>query len=558
METNSTPDELPLESSGETPPPPTESAPELLPAEAREESATEQPPGDSEPETTEPAADGAVDELSDLVTRSQAARLPAADEEQMGALLKAAMLGGKSGVAKAVEHLPKLPWIVGVRAVESVWPEMKVTARTQLLKGLADDESEGARRIRLSLARALWKIDPPTALKLAVGVCKEIRDKETGALSQRNGQIFSNVFIGKVKPWIAQIALAELKPAEADVLVQTAILAVFSLPHPPVTQLGVLKWAGEAGKLEKLQETTLDPILRSVSRWSGKWQGALRKEVANLPENIASALKPATTEPDAQTSADGAQDEEPVATGEDGAPGESRETATTEEPRPIKQRPVYEPRPQRPPAMAAAEPADAEPDRERSREGDRENDRERDRGRDRGRGRDRERPVYQPRGGGSAGQNFNLNEALRQIEAHVQTLRSELNTAQAKLVDENRPSRRAAVDRGPVIPGEHSPEELARLNLQLESRITELQQRITDLLADAEDRAASMGAHGEQQVTDPDQQLKTLLGFKLQEDFADYLALQDESTGVVVQQHYRSLLGHIFEVLQAEGVTLKA
>ncbi len=541
METNSTPDELPLESPREAQSEPTKAAAEIPPAETPSE------PEASEPEASVNSAEnppaGEADLLAELVTRSQAARLPAADEEQMGALLKEAMLGGKTGIAKAVEHLPKLPWIVGVRAVESVWPEMKITSRAALLKGLADEDSDGARRIRLSLARALWKLDLPNALKLAVGVCKEIREKETGVLSQRNAQIFANVFIGKVKPWISQLPLADLKPADAELIVHCAILAAFSLPHPPVTQLGVLKWAGAAGRLEKLHESALEAITRNVSRWNGKWQGALEKEVASLPEAIAAVLKPANAESEPRAELSPVSDEAPVAAESSiEATSETSDSGAEGTP-PVKQRPVYEPRPQR-----ERPPVAEDSERERGREG----------GRNRARGRDREpRPAYQPRGGGGA-QNFNLGDTLRQIEAHVQSLRAELNASQAKIADENRPSRRVSVDRGPVIPGEQSPEELARLNIQLESRITELQQRITDLLADAEDRAASMGAHGEQPVTDSDQQLRTLLGFKLQEDFADYLALQDESTGVVVQQHYRSLLGHIFEVLQQEGVTLKA
>ena len=41
---------------------------------------------------------------------------------------------------------------------------------------------------------------------------------------------------------------------------------------------------------------------------------------------------------------------------------------------------------------------------------------------------------------------------------------------------------------------------------------------------------------------------------KLQEDYADFLALENESLSAVVQQHYRTLLRHIFEVLKAENI----
>jgi hypothetical protein len=49
-----------------------------------------------------------------------------------------------------------------------------------------------------------------------------------------------------------------------------------------------------------------------------------------------------------------------------------------------------------------------------------------------------------------------------------------------------------------------------------------------------------------------------LLALKLQEDFADYRALEGESNDLVVQQHYKAVLRHVFEVLQQLEVPLKA
>jgi hypothetical protein len=236
------------------------------------------------------------DELDQLAEASQRARLAPADEERMGALLKQALLGGRGGVARAVDVLPRVPWIVGVRAVETVWPELTAGFRTQLIAGLGKDETDAARRIRLSLARALFKIDEPVGLKLAAGVTRELRDKESGVLTPKQAQIFANVFIGRGKPWLAQMPLAEWKPADVDALVHCALLAVFTLPHPPVTQLGVLKWAHEQGRLAKLDEGALEAVLKGVSRWSAKWQNVLRREVPELPEQIAAGLKPVAVE----------------------------------------------------------------------------------------------------------------------------------------------------------------------------------------------------------------------------------------------------------------------
>ena len=530
METNSDTEEP-------TPPPPPEPAPEPT-AEAEPEAAADQPP---ESETAEaPEASGVEDELGQLAEAASRARLSPADEERLVTLLKEALLGGRAGVARAVEVLPKLPWIVGVRGVEQVWPELTAGFRTQLLSGLAKEETDAARRMRLSLARALFKMDVPVALKVALGVLKDLRDKDAGGLTQKNAQIISNVFIGRGKPWLAQLPLAELKPAEIDLLVQSAMLAVFSIPHPPVTQLGVLKWAQEAERLDKLQDPALASAVSAVSRWSSKWQNALRKEVANLPEAIASVLKPApvageTEPPPAGDEATDVENEPSVARDEDDEDDEDED----EDEAPKKERPVYEPRPQR-------TPEGAEP-REREREPQ------------------RERPVYTPRnagasGGGGGGRGFNLNEALKGIDAHVQALRSELAAAQAKSrqkdKDEDRRPRRAE-KLGAIIEGEPTPDELARLNLQLESRNAELQARIEDLMQHSEDVATSVGAMSGEPVSDPAAQLRTLLGLKLREDYDDFRALEKESNDLVVQQHYRTIIRHVFEVLQEVQIPLE-
>ena len=517
--------------------------------------ATPETPANAEPETvpetpveSEGTADAdapaVTDELGQLAEAASRARLSATDEERLVTVLKEALLGGRAGVARAVEILPMLPWIVGVRGVEQVWPELTGGFRTQLLSGLAKEETDAARRMRLSLARALFKFDVPVALKVALGVLKDLRDKDTGGLTQKNAQIISNVFIGRGKPWLAQLPLADLKPAEVDLLVQSAVLAVFSVSHPPVTQLGVVKWAQEAGRLDKLPDPALAALLAGVSRWTAKWQNALRKEVADLPETITACLKPAPPAGEEEASR---PDDSAVSTGqasgaddgEDEDEDDDDDEEETERPA-RKERPVYEPRPQRSPQ--------GEEPREREREGQ------------------KERPVYTPRnaggpGGGTAagGRGFNLNETLKGIEAHVQALRNELAAAQAKARqkdDDRRPRRAEKV--GPIIEGEPTPEELARLNVQLEGRNAELQARIEDLTQHSEDLAVSVGAVTGEPIHDAAAQLRTLLALKLREHYADFLALEKDANDIVVRQHYPTIMRQVFEVLRDAQIPLEA
>jgi hypothetical protein len=182
-----------------------------------------------------------------------------------------------------------------------------------------------------------------------------------------------------------------------------------------------------------------------------------------------------------------------------------------------------------------------------------------------------ERPQQQPsqqsqsqpapsRGGGASARTreFNVADSLRQLDAHISFLKGELKAAESKLrdrEDDRRQPRRKAD--APVIPGEPSPEELARLNLQLEARIAELQARIDDLTVDAEARAVSAGAFAGTPETNPDAQLRTLLGLKLAEVYADFCALETEDRDLVVPQHYRTLAAEVFEVLKAEKIPLE-
>jgi hypothetical protein len=189
--------------------------------------------------------------------------------------------------------------------------------------------------------------------------------------------------------------------------------------------------------------------------------------------------------------------------------------------------------------------------------------------------RDRkQRPVYvsktvpphgnqsgaHPQKGGRNGAPFNLQETLRQVESYVNGLRGELQTAQRQLRQREDDRRARRPERPPAVsnPGELSVEELIRLNQQLEFRNAELQARIDDLTIDSEVRAASRGLITDAQPPDPNTELRTLLGFKLKEDREDFLALEQEARDLVVQQYYRTVLRHVFEVLDAEGIQFPA
>jgi hypothetical protein len=496
--------------------------------------------------------------LEDYALRARKGRLNPEEEAEAGRLLKEALLGGRAEVAKAVIVTPQLPWVVTVQATASVWPEIKPTFRAQFLAGLARTPGEAAARIRLSLARGLFKVDPAASLKLILLTLKVLRDKETGLLEGKGASILANVLIGRGKAWVLQLPLTDLKPPEVDLLVFASLHGAFHQPQAPLTQLSILKWAAAADRLSKLPEALEQMLLKGVSRWSGKWQASLRREVAPLPDAWVNLLKSPA----------------PSGRGRGDAPTRSALPSGQDDP----DSPDVDSREERASldSRDSAHPENDADDRDREDEEEDEDEEDANGGdaeesSDSNNRRQKQRPVYvsktvpgpgnhhgqqqQSRRGGA--QPFNLQDTLRQVEQHVAGLRNELQAAHKQLrqrEDDGRRNRRNDRPAPVANPADLSLEEAIRLNHQLESRNAELQSRIDELTLDSEARATSQGLVTDTPVEDANTVLRTLLGFKLKEDFEDFQALEQEARDLVVQQHYRTVLRHVFEVLDGEGV----
>jgi hypothetical protein len=355
-----------------------------------------------------------------------------------------------------------------------------------------------------------------------------------------------------------------MKPAEADLTVFAALHGAFHQPQAPLTQLSIVKWAAAAGRLANLPPALEQMTLKGVSRWSGKWQMALRREVSPLPDSWTDVLK-SPIQAD-KTSSEPASYSSLPGDGEEGSPSGEDDRVIS---------------PDRDPGDREDSEDDPEA-KEREEEevkanddADDEDDFGADEGTETRRKPHRQRPVYvsktvpnpaanhqsgpQQARRGSA-QPFNLQETLRQVEQYVATLRNDLQAAQKQLRqrDDERRQRRTERPAPLANPVELSLEEAIRLNHQLESRNAELQSRIDELTVDSEARAASRGLITDTPVLDPESELRTLLGFKLKEDFEDFQALEQEARDLVVQQHYRTVLRHVFEVLEAEGVRFES
>ena len=497
-----------------------------------------------------------TDALVLLAQAAKAARLAPADEERATALLKERLTGAKTGINSAVgPMIDGLPWIVCVNAVSAVWEKLSAPMRRHLLGSIAKMETDTARRLRLSLARAIFKLEPPAGLKLAAAAAADLKHPETGELTVKHRQFFFNIFIGKGKPWLLQLPLADLKPGEADALVHCAIEC---FPFcPPLSQLSILRWAHGAGRLKKTSGTDLETVAKGVTRWTAKLQRQLKAEIADLPAALEAVLKPEALKPEAQPAPAAPEPQRPETR------RTPRATAAMEPtPGPVapehgsEQEAAPEPAAPTAPVEELIIPGRAERLARKAEEKLTHRRPEPERRKPEPRGPE-ERPE-RPERGERATRSFDVKEALRGVESYVASLRSELEQTKTQLSRHNQEGKRGG--RSARADEEKFPvevEALTRHNTRLEATVAELRAQLEDLAAHHEAVAESRQLHTGEPLPEGEEQLKTLLAIKLQESYETYEAMRLESLDKVFRLDYRDLLGSVFETLLNAGVSLK-
>ena len=519
-----------------------------------------------------PAEQPSGDPKADLATLAQNGntnRLSPADEDKATRLMRDCLLEGGDGTSAALTAMPLLPWILGVRAIEAAWQQLAPEARATVLDGLAEMDTDNGYRLRLSMARSLARVELREAIKVAAATCRSMWNGETGTLTPEHSKLIGNVFIGRGKPWVLQLVLADLSPEDANAILSAVVFSTFNVNNAPITQLSVLRYGGS--RLASLHENLIGMVARAVGRWNGKWQSALRKEVTDLPEAILTAMKPDRGPDPKEPSADGAPSaaaEEVETPVPDELQEKSRAAAESGDPAAVEavnQEIAAWREAEKIARLEALDAADEDEDDDED-EDEEETAEVSDTGggrRRRGRNDRKERPAYVPRDqerGQERGQSsgFNFSATLKQLESYVAGLRSDLATVQNRLRRSETEGTKSRPER-PVLAHDEanlSPDELKRLVIQLEGRSAELKSRVEELTADSEARALAMAAGSGDAAPDAATQLRTLLALKLQEDYADFLALQKESPDAIVQQHYRGLINHVFDVLRGEQIPL--
>jgi hypothetical protein len=445
-----------------------------------------------------------IDELRIIIENSRNGRLSPADEQKGASLFKELVTSGGKPLSSALELLGDLPWFVPVNGALDAWPQLTPAKQRSFFAALKPLESEASRRMRLSIARGLHKLDPTSALKLIVATLQSLRT-ESG-LDAKHRQIFYSVLIGKNKPWLLQLDLKSLKPAEAELLALTAIECVIGASPPAA--VAVIQWAKPFQPLKTIPEPLQQELGKAFGKWSPRWQKQLAEEDMPpfLNEILQSKLvKSGGDHPDSQ--------------------------AIVPAPQPIFQEPVphshqqnrRQPQHQRGKSQA---PGPGENRHERAH-------------------RQRmEKPPHPQK------QGADVPDLLKQIQAQFDHLREELQSARNQIRQSYQPAKHGE---GHAVETNKEVGKLREENARLTETVSALRETLSELASENFDEAVSRRADTGAPVTDPVEQYKSLLTLRIREQIVNFHTLNRDNNVDALPL----LLDNILRTLQESGIDLE-
>ncbi len=449
-----------------------------------------------------------IDELRLIIENSRSGRLSPADEQKGAALFKELVATGGKPLSSALELLGDLPWFVPVNGALDAWPQLTPAKRRSFLAALKPLESEASRRMRLSIARGLHKLDPSSALKLIVATLQSLRTEN--GLELKDRQIFYSVLIGKNKPWLLQLDLKALKPAEAELVALTAIECVAGA-NPPAA-VAVIQWAKPFQPLSKIPEQLQQEMAKIIRKWSSRWQKQLAEE--DLPPMLNEIL---------QTKLIKSAEDRPDAPAPEPAVQSNTQELVQHSHQHDRRRPQHQQGQQgKSQATGSSENRHEKSHRQRL-----------------------EKPPPHPHKSG-----VDVPDLLKHIQAQFDNLREELQTARNQLRQSHQPPKQ-----GEVYTIETGKEvgKLREENARLTETVTALRETLSDLASENFDQAVSRRIDTGEPVTDPVEQYKSLLTLRVREQIVNFQTLNRENNVDALPL----LLDNILRTLQESGIDLE-
>jgi hypothetical protein len=449
-----------------------------------------------------------IDELRGIIENSRNGRLPPADEQKGAALFKELVTSGGKPLSSALELLGDLPWFIPVNGALEAWPQLTPAKQRSFFSALKPLESEASRRMRLSIARGLHKLDSAAALKLIVATLQSLRTEN--GLDPKDRQIFYSVLIGKNKPWLLQLDLKSLKPPEAKMVALTAIECAVGA-NPPAA-VAVIQWAKPFQPLNTIPETLQQELGKTFRKWSSRWQKQLPEE--DLPPVLKEIL---------QVKLEKQGDELPNSPPPEPIP----QSITPDSGR------RSHPQNRHLPQHQQSKPQSIGPGENRHRRSNRQ--------------RLEKLPSHLQK---AQTPGADILDLLKQIQGQFDDLREELQNARNLL----RQSHQSA---NPVeVRAVETSKEVGKLldeNARLTETVTTLRQTLSDLATENFDQAVSRRADTGEPVTDPVEQYKSFLTLRVREQIVNFHSLnRDQNVDALPL-----LLDNILRTLQESGIDLE-
>jgi chromosome segregation ATPase len=305
---------------------------------------------------------------------------------------------------------------------------------------------------------------------------------------------------------LLQLDLKSLKPSEAQLLALTAIECSASASPPSV--VAVIQWAKPFQPLNTIPEPVQQELAKTFGKWNPRWQKQLAGQ--ELPPILSEVIKAKLTKVPNQ-----------LLEQRTGA------VARTHSPEPLQHSgqhsrhpQVHQPRKSHPLAVDTNQPEKSY--RQKSEKPL----------------PNHQRPIP------------DLSDLLKEVEAHFNLLREELQFVKNQLRQSQIPAKQTDT---------HSTEtgkEVGKLreeNARLTETVRVLRETLNDLASQNFDQAVSRKADTEAPVTDPVEQYKSFLTLKLREQIVNFQTLNRENhvDGIPL------LLDNILRTLQESGIDLE-
>lgn len=448
-----------------------------------------------------------IDELRIIIENSRTGRLSPADEQKGAELFKELVMSGGKALSGALELLGDLPWFVPVNGALEAWPQLSPVKQRNFLAAMKLLESDASRRMRLSIARGLHKIDASSALKLIVATLQSLRTEN--GLESKDRQIFFNVLIGKNKPWLLQLDLTSLKTSESQLLASTAIECSASANPPSV--VAVIQWAKPFQPLSTIPERVQQELAKTIGKWSSRWQKQIGGQ--DLPPILNEVIQSKLAKTPNQL-----PEQRPA------------HTARSHSPEPVQHSRQHPQHPRHPQAHQQGKSLSPVGNPDQSEKSYRQRS-------------EKPAPNHQR-------PSPDLSDLLKEVESQFNYLREELQAAKNQLRQSNLPAKQAdphATEAGKEVA------KLREENARLTETVRALRETLNDLASQNFDQAVSRKADTEEPLIDPVDQYKSLLTLKLREQIVDFQTLNRENhiDGIPL------LLDNLLRTLQENGIDLE-